>query len=106
MTNKELEKAMTGLIAKVDEDKAELKSIKNYKCDNMCTDYLRSLNKKRAEIYYDWEKCLKLDANSFKTFDLKAYETKQTKHIDGMHQTLLYLKSRAPIKNPYGPTFL
>ena len=79
----------------------DLKKIRNYQYDNMCTDYLRSLRKERNNIYNEWERLLGLPIDERCSYDISGYASKENKIIDGLYQTLLYLKSRAPIKNPY-----
>ena len=101
MTKLELEEVMQELVERVDSIKIDLKRIKNYQYDSMCTDFMRSLNKKRAEIFYDWEKILNYDTNQFNNFDLDKYYNDQTKQIDGLFSTLEYLQGRKPIHNPY-----
>ena len=102
MTKDQLESKMNTLISKLDSTITSLKAIKNYRYDSMCTDFLRSMNNKRAEIYRDWEKFLGMDSASFASYDIEKYYQEKDKQLDGFHQTLLYLQSRKPIKNPYG----
>ena len=101
MTKTELETKMTGLINKLDPIISSLKSIKNYRLDSMCTDFLRSLTNKRAEIYYDWEKLLNYPQDKFSEFDIDKYCMEKEKQIFGFSQTLEYLQARKPIHNPY-----
>ena len=101
MTDSRIDPYMNSLINRVDELINGLKTIKNYQYDNMCTDYLRSLRRERADVYSQWEKLFNLPKESRDAFDIIDYANKQNKKIDGLYQTLLYLKSRAPIKNPY-----
>ncbi len=101
MTDTRIDPFMTSLIERVDNLINDLKKIRNYQYDNMCTDYLRSLRKERNNIYNEWERLLGLSIEERNKFDINDYSSKENKIIGGLYQTLLYLKSRAPIKNPY-----
>ena len=101
MTDSRIDPYLNSLINRIDELINSLKAIKNYRYDNMCVDYLRSLNKERATVYNQWEKLYNMTKDDRDGFDIVDYTNKVNKRIDGLYQTLLYLQSRPVIKNPY-----
>lgn len=101
MTKDQLETQMNVLIHKIDAQILSLKAIKNYRYDSMCTDFYRSLTKKRSDLFAVLDKLYNYSESELNNFDFTKYYSEQEKKINGLNETLIYLKSRPAIKNPY-----
>lgn len=94
---KKIEETIYSWIGRIDELIAGVKGIRNYREDNMCVDYHRSLVRFRNEYYNLLLKLDELTEEQIKNGQFDKMTQEADKRYKGVKDTLDYLKTRRPI---------